>query len=121
VLFLGTTIAVLSITRVMLNMAKGSAFKQRSDGNFRAQAQAAVIAAIRRGDIAPSAAGRVQLPSRVPPVIFRSGYETTVQRNIQAVNQPYWLPARRRCAGYTVIELMSSLAVVAVLAGVSVP
>ena len=54
-------------------------------------------------------------------VVFRTGCTTAAQHNVQAENQAHWTPARLRTAGYTVPELMTSLAVVGVLCGLSVP
>lgn len=115
VLFLGTTLAVTCVARVMLNMTKGLAFKQPrvAEESLRAQAQLEAVVACKRADLRAQAA--------VAPVVFRTGYTSTAQRNVQAENQAHWIPARLRSAGYTLPELITSLAVVGVLCGLSVP
>ena len=120
VLFLGTSIGVLSLARVIFNVTKGPAFKQLRvvEGSLRAQAQVNAIAAFRRGDLRIQAGADA---NRAAPVVFRTGYMTAAQRNVRAENQAHWVPARLRAAGYTVPELMTSLAVVGVLCGMSVP
>lgn len=124
VLFLGTTVAVLCVSRTMLNIARDSGFKrlQVLEGSIRAQARLDVIAACQRAEISAQAAGsNANRAAPVAPVVFRTGYATAVQRNVRAENQTHWIPARLRTAGYTVVELMSSLTVVAILCGLSVP
>ena len=119
VLFLGTTLAVTCVARVMLNMTKGLAFKQPrvAEGSLRAQAQLDAIVACKRADLR----GTANRAASAAPVVFRTGYMTAAQRNVQAENQPHWIPARLRSAGYTLPELITSLAVVGVLGGLSVP
>jgi type IV fimbrial biogenesis protein FimT len=127
VLFLGISIAALWIGRVALNAIKATATRGLTglEEDTRRQASLAAIASVLYNHA--QAAGTAA--KGVVPLNIESTHGHAVQRNarpramenVQSANQTCWRPVRMRAAGYTLIELLTSLSVVAILAWVSVP